>query len=388
MLLRRVVTMSKRGGIKVKKYDSGAGDDPGGVRSKAVLIKTHGDIKKGFESFIRSHASELGQLTDEISLIDTRIPDQEPNLNPEEDETDEEQAHRREVNKQKLVDNRIMRQKRSVAITQLLLCLEERASDWIKRNHRQLITDCDLNGVCRLIPQAIIADDRKTMRKRRDECEEKRMNNRKHKIYSKDQLGPSVKYMQEVMSFCTANGLPMSDSDVVDDMLDKLGGTMTQITREYELRKQDFERQSAGVTGAAALNTLRARITGGLPTDLTTFESYVRNFPIIEDERKVGKFQASFFTKSELYKLKHSLQDGDDDEDDQEKAYATFTKTQGKTSKAKPVSKVVVCYNCNEKGHKKTECPKLLRCALCQEQGHCPNDCPQLGVAAKKLKGN
>jgi cytochrome c553 len=73
---------------------------------------------------------------------------------------------------------------------------------------------------------------------------------------------------------------------------------------------------------------------------------------------------------------------------DLEKAYATFTKTQGKTSKAKSVSKVIVCYNCHEKGHKKTECPKLLRYALCQEQGHCPNDCPQLGVAANKLKGN
>jgi hypothetical protein len=298
------VTLSKWGDKNYKKYDASAGDDHDSAR----------DIKKGFDSFIRIHASELGQLTDEISLIDTRIPDQEPNLNPDEDETDEEQAHRRELNKQILADNRIMKQKRLVAITQLLLCLEERAADWIKRNHRPLITACELNGICQLIPQAIITDDRKMMRKRRDECEEKRINNRKHKIYSKDQLGPPVKYMQEVMSFCTANGLPMSDSDVVDDMLDKLGGTMTQITREYELRKQDFERQSIGVTGAAALNTLRARITGGLPNDLTTFESYVRNFPIIEDERKVGKFQASFFTKSELYKLKRSLQDDDDDE--------------------------------------------------------------------------
>ncbi len=72
--------MSKRGDKKSRKYDSGAGDDPGGVQSKAVLIKTHGDIRRGFESFIRSNANELGQLTDEISLIETRIPDQQPNL--------------------------------------------------------------------------------------------------------------------------------------------------------------------------------------------------------------------------------------------------------------------------------------------------------------------
>jgi hypothetical protein len=54
-----VFSMSKRGDKKVRKYDSGAGDDPGGVQSKAVFIKTHGDIKKGFETFTRSNASEL-----------------------------------------------------------------------------------------------------------------------------------------------------------------------------------------------------------------------------------------------------------------------------------------------------------------------------------------
>jgi len=377
--------MSKRGNKTIKKYDAGAGDDPGGVRSKAVLIKTHGDIKKGFESFIRSHASELGQLTDEISLIDTRIPDQEPNLDADDEETDEEKAYRREVNKQILSDNRILRQKRAVAITQLLLCLDERASDWIKRNHRILITDCDLNGICRLIPQAIVADDRKSMRKRRQECEEKRTQNRKFKVYSKDQLGAAIKYMQETMSFCSANGLDMTDSDVVDDMFDKLGGNMTQITREYELRQQDFERQSIGVNGAA-LNTLRTRILGGLPTDLTTFETYVRNFPMIEEEQKGKHFQASFFTKRELHKLKRSLHANADDESEtdeiEEQAYATFTKAK---DKSKRDSKDFVCFHCNEKGHKKTECPKL-RCGLCQEQGHCPNDCPHLSVAAVKLK--
>ena len=375
--------MSKRGDKKAKKYDSGAGDDPGGVQSKVVLIKTHGDIKKGFESFIRSNASELGQLTDEISLIETRVPDQQPNLDPDEDETDEQQAHRREVNKQMLVDNRIMRQKRAVAITQLLLRLDERASDWIKRNHRPLITDCDLNGICRLIPQAIIADDRKTMRKRRQECEEKRMQNRKFKIYSKEQLGPAVKFMQETMSFCAANGLAMTDSDVVDDMFDKLAGSMTQITREYELRQQDFERQSIGVNGAA-LNTLRTRILGGLPLNLTTFESYVRNFPIIEEEQRGKQFQASFFTKSELYQLKrslHAIPDEDDEEETTGQVFATFAKGKAKAKN----SKDFICFHCNEKGHKKTECPKL-RCGLCQEQGHCPNDCPHLGIAAAKLK--
>jgi hypothetical protein len=377
--------MSKRGSKFSKKYDAGAGDDPGGVRSKAVLIKTHGDIKKGFESFIRSHASELGQLTDEISLIDTRIPDQEPNLEADDEETDEEKAYRREVNKQMISDNRILRQKRAVAITQLLLCLDERASDWIKRNHRTLITDCDLNGICRLIPQAIIADDRKTMRKRRQECEEKRTQNRKFKVYSKDQLGVAIKYMQETMSFCSANGLDMTDSDVVDDMFDKLGGNMTQITREYELRQQDFERQSIGVNGGP-LNTLRTRILGGLPTDLTTFETYVRNFPMIEEEHKSKQFQASFFTKREIYQLKRSIHANADDESDkdeiEEQAYATFTKAKGKSKRD---SKDFVCFHCNEKGHKKTECPKL-RCGLCQEQGHCPNDCPHLSVAAVKLK--
>jgi hypothetical protein len=382
--------MSKRGEKKSKKYDIAAGDDPGGGRSKIVLIKTHGDIKRGFDAFIRSHASELGELTDEVSLIDTRIPDQEPDLNPDDQETEEEQVHRRTVNKEKLVENRLMKRKRSVAITQLLLCLEERASDWIKRNHRPLITECDLNGICRLIPQALIADDRKSARKRREECEEKRSQNKKYKVYSKDQLGPAVKYMQEVMSFCTANGLPMTDAEVIDDMLDKLGGSLVQITREYELRQQDFDRQKAGVNGAA-LNALRMRTIGGLPTDLTSFESYVRNFPIIEEERKASKFQASFFTKRELHQLKRSLHareesdDEEDDEESQEKAYATFTKANAKSDKSKKTSKDFTCFHCNEKGHKRTECPKL-RCALCQENGHSPNDCPQLSVAAKKLK--
>jgi hypothetical protein len=375
--------MSKRGEKKIKKYDQSASDDSGGARSKVVLIKTHGDIKKGFESFIRSHASELGPLTDEISLIETRIPDQEPNLHPDEDETDEEQAHRRELNKQILADNRIMKQKRSVAITQILLCLEERAADWIKRNHRPLITACELNGICQLIPQAIIADDRKTMRKRRDECEEKRLQNRKFKIYSKDQLGSAIKYMQEVMSFCSANGLALSDEDVVDDMIDKLGGSMTQITREYELRKQDFERQSIGVNGQA-LNALRMRTISGLPTNLTTFESYVRNFPIIEEEQKVKQFQASFFTKRELYQLKrslHSISDENEEEETAGQVFATFTKGKAKAKN----SKDLICFHCNEKGHRKPECPKL-RCGLCQEQGHCPNDCPLLSIAATKLK--
>ena len=377
------VIMSKRGEVKAKKYVPYASDDSGGARTKAFVIKTHGDIRKGFELFIRVHASELGVLTDEISLIECNIPDQEPDLDPDDNETEEQRVHRRDVNKQKLVDNRAIRQKRAVAITQLLLCLEERASDWIKRNHRQLITDCDLNGIFRIIPQALIADDRKTARKRRDECEEKRLQNRKHKVFTKEQLGPAVKYMQEVMSFCTANGLPMTDAEVVDDMLDKLGGSLTQITSEYELRQQDFDRQKVGVNGAA-LNALRMRTISGLPTNLTSFESYVRNFPIIEEERKASKFQASFFTKRELHQLKRSLhvdEDEENDEEDQEQAFATITKTSAKSKKTSSFT----CFNCNEKGHKRTECPKL-RCALCQENGHRPNDCPQLSVAAKKLK--
>jgi hypothetical protein len=189
--------------------------------------------------------------------------------------------------------------------------------------------------------------------------------------------------MQEVMSFCTANGLPMTDAEVVDDMLDKLGGSLTQITSEYELRQQDFDRQKVGVNGAA-LNALRMRTISGLPTNLTSFESYVRNFPIIEEERKASKFQASFFTKRELHQLKRSLhvdEDEENDEEDQEQAFATITKTSAKSKKTSSFT----CFNCNEKGHKRTECPKL-RCALCQENGHRPNDCPQLSVAAKKLK--
>jgi hypothetical protein len=131
------------------------------------------------------------------------------------------------------------------------------------------------------------------------------------------------------MSFCSANGLvAMTDSDVVDEIFDKLGGNLTQITREYELCQQDFEKQSIDVNGSV-LNTLRRRILGELLLNLTTFESYVRNVPIIEEEQRGKQFQASCFTKRELYQLKRSLYaipDEDEEEETNGQVFATFTK--------------------------------------------------------------
>ena len=169
--------------------------------------------------------------------------------------------------------------------------------------------------------------------------------------------------------------------------MQKLGGSLADIRTDFENRHTEARVRGATLNGAA-LTTMRSNVIGKLPTDLTTFEAYVRNYAIRDTGGDITNYKHSSFVtiQEELKQLRAEIRANgktvvsDDDYPDQEEMFAT--QHTGKRQKLKPSGGAKkkdtrICKGCKEQGHILYWCPKQI-CKLCKAVGHCPNECPTL----------
>ncbi len=295
-------------------------------------------------------------------------------LNPSPNENEEVKYNRRKKNERNAAYNEALIVKREFAITKLCNIIPERSVSWIKRNHQDVIDNSHLNRFCRLLPQALVADDSTPIEERKEKIADMRKTNKKHRIYSKEQLGVQCKKMYEIEAGCIALGLPLTNEEIVYDMMHKLSGPLAEICADWERRQHEATVRGAILHGAAHAN-MRNTVLGLLPTDLTIFEGYVRNYAIVEHDNDIRSYSHStFVTMQKRIDELSEMVDGSDVD--------TMFVTQNhqvKRSKFKPSGggklADVKCHLCNNTGHMMRKCPSQT-CQVCSKKDHCAGDCP------------
>jgi hypothetical protein len=379
--------MSKRNSRKKGSSIGDAHEDanPNGI----ILIKGVADIHRGLEKFAEENA-DLGKIVEEITITEFVVPDRViPPINGPLNETEDEKHDRRKTVERNRDYNESLREKRDIAIVKLYKILPKKSVNWMKRHHQDVIDDSDLNRFCRLIPQAIIADDSMPLETRKEQVADLRKKNRSFKCYSKEKLDMHIEKTRECAAQCEAIGLPLTDAEILHDLMQKLGGNLAEIRTDFDNRHTEARVRGATLNNAA-LTTMRNNVIGKLPTDLTTFEAYVRNYAIRDTGGDILNYKHSSFVtmQEELKQLREEVKGkgkekrvvSDDDYPDQEEMFAT--QHSGKRAKVKPsggAKKIDtrICKGCNEQGHIMYWCPKQI-CKLCKSVGHCPNECPTL----------
>lgn len=377
--------MSKRHN---KKNGSGAGDaQESAIQSGLILIKGVEDIHRGLEKFAEVN-SDLGKIVEEITITEFVVPDRPvPPVNGPPNETEDEKHDRRKTVERNRDYNESLREKRDIAIVKLYKILPKKSVNWMKRHYQDVIDGSDLNRFCRLIPQAIIADDSTPIETRKEQVGDLRKKNRGFKCYSKEKLDVHIEKTRECASQCAALGLALTDAEILHDVMQKLGGSLADIRTDFENRHTEARVRGATLNGAA-LTTMRNNVIGKLPTDLTTFEAYVRNYAIRDTGGDITNYKRSSFVtmQEELKQLREEVRAKaksvvtDDDYPEQEEMFATqHTGKRQKLNSSGGAKKkdTRICKGCKEQGHILYWCPKQI-CKLCKAVGHCPNECPTL----------
>jgi len=379
--------MSKR--TNGKKGSSAGDAQESAIPSGLILIKGVEDIHRGLEKFAEVN-SDLGKIVEEITITEFVVPDRPiPPVNGPANETEDEKHNRRKIAERNRDYNEGLREKRDIAIIKLYKILPKKSVNWMKRHHQDIIDDSDLNRFCRLIPQAIIADDSTPLETRKEQVADLRKKNRGFKCYSKEKLDVHIEKTRECAAQCEALGLPLTDAEVLHDLMQKLGGNLVDIRTDFDNRHTEARVRGATLNGQA-LTAMRNNVIGKLPTDLTTFEAYVRNYAVRDTGGDILNYKHSSFVtmQEELKQLREEVKGNrngkkiasDDDYPEQEEMFAT--QHSGKRAKVKPSggakkADTRICKGCNEQGHILYWCPKQI-CKLCKAVGHCPNECPTL----------
>lgn len=124
----------------------------------------------------------------------------------------------------------------------------------------------------------------------------------------------------------------------------------------------------------AALNNMLMNVLGLLPTDLTTFEGYVRNYAIVEQGHDIRSYShTTFVTMQKRIEELSVVVAGSDIE-----SVFVTQNLSAKRPKFKPFGggklADVKYHLCNNTGHMMRKCPSQT-CQLCSKKGHCAGDC-------------
>jgi hypothetical protein len=377
--------MSKSSG----KKSAGASDGTKfSSATKKLLIRKDADIHSVLEQFRKEH-TEAGRIRMEVTL-EERVVHDLPILGSQPHENSDQKAARKSQNNANQSENKRRNIIRDTLIAELSNCLPQSALDWFERNHSDVMDNSRLNEFCRLIPASLISDDSRTMHDKRIDAEKKRTQNREFKIRSKDQAGKKVQFGRQVLSYYSMLGIEITEQDIVDDSIDSLAGNLNEISQAYWQQRRKFETQSVGKTPAVVAR-LRTKLLGELPTTLSEFETYVRNYVLRSSNDDIRSYQASFLTTTMSEMKSQIIRElrGDSEtlfvtEKETKRPKYDVKSKKSFSSEFPPWMKDKVCKECNQIGHVKTVCPSQ-KCKLCHKQGHSANFCPRLSDAAKAL---
>lgn len=358
---------------------------------KQLLIRKDADIYSVLEQFRKEH-TETGRIRMEITLEEKVIPDL-PILGSQPHENSDQKAARKSQNNANQAENKRRNTIRDILIAELSNSLPQSALDWFERNHSDVMDNSRLNEFCRLIPSSLISDDSRTKHDKRIDAEKKRTQNREFKIRNKEQVGKKVQFGRQVLSYYNMLGIEITEQDIVDDSVDSLAGNLSEISQEYWQQRRKFETQSVG-KNAATVARLRTKLLAELPTTLSEFETYVRNYVLRVSSDDIRSYQSSFLTttKSEMKKeiVNELRREGGEtlfvtERESQKPKIDKFTKKSKVSHEFPPWMKDKTCKDCKQLGHVKSVCP-TQRCKLCRKQGHSASYCPRLSDAAKALE--
>ena len=315
-----------------------------------------GDIPKKLRELAEKYGSEFGNLVEELTTSEYRTPDYVEVLQPPAHETEEEARNRRDRNRLYMSKNIERDEMRRRLINVVKQILPEYAVKWIRRNHPEYEDMANLNAYCIILPQALLNEDGISEQAKRAEVEKQRSNNRKWKIRTKQQLGDAVQRMEDLVTNANAMGIEITDEDILYDMMYKLDGPLAFLRVNFENDMKNFKKKSEGVVGNP-LATLRRTTIGHLPTDLETFEDYVRSASVVQDTNEIRNYQSSFATMSNK-----SSKSKKEDSSTSSTTSTTSTSTGGGKHRADYDTwvKDKKCDLCHAKGHIVKSCPKLV----------------------------
>jgi hypothetical protein len=371
--------MSKRGSRQ--KSADGGGDDresSGGTKMKVSVCRDPSKLSKSLRQLQKLHGEEFGSLVDEMCISVFSTPDEEIEDAPEdEDEDDKEDRRTRNAEAREINRERKNYRDRLIKIVQQILPSE--AIDYIKRHHPEVIRERNLNRYCQLIPTALVAhedEDRQERIQRRDEL---RAKNRLWLIKSEHHIGPAFQSMDDLIATANANGVPLTDEEIMYDLKSKLAGDFSDVKSSFEFDMKKFNLASTGMAvNSAQYNTMKRMMIGHIPTTRKDLEIYLRKMPRKTKREDISSYHASFATtQEEVNTLKQEVKRL---REETNSSYATtMVAKASKQTKVEGQQKYKdrVCHICKSTGHLKWKCPEQI-CKVCQKKGHCPNDCPTL----------
>jgi len=370
--------MSKRG-AKQKSADGG-GDDhevSGSTKSKIPICRDPSKLSKSLRLLQQKYGEEFGSLVDEMCISVFTIPDEVIEDAPD-DEDDDDKEDRRIRNAEAREINRERRNLRDRLIKIVQQILPSETIDFMKRHYPEVIRERNLNRYCQLIPTALVAhedEDRQERIQRRDEL---RAKNRLWLIKSEHHIGPAFQSMDDLIATANANGVPLTDEEIMYDLKAKLAGDYADVKSSFETDMKKFNLAAAGVAvNSAQYNTLKRAMIGHIPTTKKDLENYLRRMPRKTKREDISSYHASFATLEEVNSLKQEVKRL---REETNSSYATITETNASKQTKTEVQqryKDRVCHICKSTGHIKWKCPEQ-KCKVCQKKGHCPNDCPTL----------
>ena len=191
-----------------------------------------------------------------------------------------------------------------------------------------------------------------------------RAKNRLWLIKSEHHIGPAFQSMDDLIATANANGVPLTDEEIMYDLKSKLAGDFSDVKSSFEFDMKKFNDSEA----------YREKY-GTTRKDL---EIYLRKMPRKTKREDISSYHASFATtQEEVNTLKQEVKRL---REETNSSYATTTAAKAsKHTKVKGQQKYKdrVCHICKSTGHLKWKCPEQI-CKVCQKKGHCPNDCPTL----------
>ena len=230
--------MSKSGG---EKRTTGGGDDleSSRVQHRIPTVREPEKVSKTLRLLQEKYGEDFGSLVDEICLSEFSLPDEEIEVaNDGEDEDEKEDRKERNKIARKTNTDRNNARDRLIKIVQQVLPRE--AIDWIKRMHPVVITHKDLNGYCRLIPEALVAHDDEDQQEKINRRDTMRAKNRAWLIKTESHIGPAFTAMDDIIATAKASGVPMKDDEIMFDLKSKLSGDYIDLKFDLETGMKKF----------------------------------------------------------------------------------------------------------------------------------------------------